>query len=420
MSGSRFPSALQALIIVNAVTVIGLAISSHAAGVTPTVWILEALIVGAVAAATLWLVWKKDGAPAGSGSPADLEKLRRESHDNFTVLQKDLQHLGAAVIRRLDAAAENAPAEEADAEAFAAVNGAMTDLAVSLAEARETLAALAAELGEIKSVAFEMQAQLDQQADALRAFEHTVEKIHPDDVPDAGEGAAPGSLGKALAAGASGSAVARLIGNGFRPDAEFAPELPVPEPVATTDVESDYAEPDADIPAADFDAGDLVAEHADDLASVGETPAEAPVVGETPSEEDDDAGETDDWLSMGIEEDEDGRAVAAEQPALLDIGDDAEAPRKPRRPGKNDTALVAHVMIGIGNKPYLRGHGPGLSPDKGVPMEYVDVGRWQWIAPETGSPLAVTLWKNDEVPAEDGRVEVPAGMTLEIRPHFAG
>ena len=401
MSGTRFPSTLQALVIVNTVTVLGLAVLSRAAGITPGILILAALVIAATEGACLWVIWKK---PEGTGAAAPgsseaIETLRRETADNFGVIQKDIHSLGAAVIRRLDTPDES--------DGTAALNGAMTDLAISLAEARETLGTLAAELAEVKSVAFEMQAQLDQQADALRAFEHSVERIHPDDAPDAGEGAAPGSLGKALAVGVSGAAVARLIGNGFH----AAP--PAADPIVT-EVAADIGSED-DAPWPDTDTGETVEVLAPALAETAEVTGAPPAAVEATSE----AEETDDWLSMGIDDDDDdGRPVAAEQTALLDIGESADSRRKPRRPGKHDTALVAHVMIGIGNKPYLRGHGPGLSPDKGVPMEYVDVGRWQWIAPESGSPLTVTLWKNDDVPAAGDPVGVPSGMTLEIHPHF--
>lgn len=408
MSASRFPSTLQALLIVNAVTVIGLSVSSHFASLsTPGIRVMETLVAGGVAVACVVYIGKRvasgSASDPGSAAPAapseDIKALRRETAENLSVIQNDLRQLGGALIRKIDGAGQS--------DSDAAISGAMTDLAISLAEARETLAAIAAELAEVKSATFEMQAQIDQQADALRAFEHTVGASHEHpSAHDAGDGAAPGSLGKALVSGASGSAVARLIGNGYHAATEEAAVAAETAPVAATDVESDYDAPDAPIPAADFEAGDLVAEHAAD-----------PIVEEKATEEEVADAETDDWLSMGIDEDEEGLPAAA--PAQADLLTlDEETKRKPRRPGKHDTALIAHVMIGIGNKPYLRGHGPGLSPEKGVPMEYVDVGRWQWVAPESGSPLTVTLWKNDEVPAEGDPVGVPSGMTLEIHPHF--
>ena len=43
-------------------------------------------------------------------------------------------------------------------------------------------------------------------------------------------------------------------------------------------------------------------------------------------------------------------------------------------------------MIGIGNKPYLRGEGPGLSWDEGVPMNFIEIGKWSWSPPQKMHP----------------------------------
>ncbi|MDI1319435.1 MAG: hypothetical protein PSW75_04465, partial [bacterium] len=40
------------------------------------------------------------------------------------------------------------------------------------------------------------------------------------------------------------------------------------------------------------------------------------------------------------------------------------------------TRLLATAYIGIGNKLFIRGDGPGLSWDKGVPMQFVSIGKW--------------------------------------------
>ena len=42
----------------------------------------------------------------------------------------------------------------------------------------------------------------------------------------------------------------------------------------------------------------------------------------------------------------------------------------PKKSSTGTTSVVANVMIGIGNKPFLRGEGPGLNWDEGVPVSY--------------------------------------------------
>ena len=49
---------------------------------------------------------------------------------------------------------------------------------------------------------------------------------------------------------------------------------------------------------------------------------------------------------------------------------------------------MAKVKIGIGNKPFLRGEGPGLSWEEGVPMNFVEIGKWSWSPSDKEAPLA--------------------------------
>jgi len=83
------------------------------------------------------------------------------------------------------------------------------------------------------------------------------------------------------------------------------------------------------------------------------------------------------------------------------------------------SALTANVLIGIGNKPFVRGSGPGLAQDKGVPMEFVEIGQWRWVAPSVGKePITVRIFKNDEVPAEGDDIILKPGQSLEVSPVF--
>lgn len=82
------------------------------------------------------------------------------------------------------------------------------------------------------------------------------------------------------------------------------------------------------------------------------------------------------------------------------------------------TSVVANVMIGIGNKPYLRGEGPGLSWDEGVPMNFIEIGKWAWSPSRKNASLTVQLYRNDNDPDQSGKIEVKAGEKIEITPNF--
>jgi hypothetical protein len=83
------------------------------------------------------------------------------------------------------------------------------------------------------------------------------------------------------------------------------------------------------------------------------------------------------------------------------------------------TTVVANVMIGIGNKPFLRGEGPGLSWEEGVSMNFVEIGKWAWSPPRKNASLTVQIYRNDQDPDKTGKVEVKPGQKIEITPDFS-
>jgi hypothetical protein len=109
-----------------------------------------------------------------------------------------------------------------------------------------------------------------------------------------------------------------------------------------------------------------------------------------------------------IEEIEEEEAEVAPAPAVEPAGDGT------------GTALIVNLMIGIGNKPFVRGTGPGLSQDKGVPMSFLGIGRWQWISPDPEAPATVEVWKNDQSPMGEP-LHISGGEPLEVdEGHFGG
>lgn len=103
-----------------------------------------------------------------------------------------------------------------------------------------------------------------------------------------------------------------------------------------------------------------------------------------------------------------------------DESDDPEpdAKEKPKSSKSGSTSVVANVMIGIGNKPYLRGEGAGLSWDEGVPMNFIEIGKWAWTPTRKNAALTVQVYRNDEDPDKGGKIEVKSGEEIEITPDF--
>jgi hypothetical protein len=83
------------------------------------------------------------------------------------------------------------------------------------------------------------------------------------------------------------------------------------------------------------------------------------------------------------------------------------------------TRLLVTAYIGIGNKLFLRGEGPGLSWEKGVPLQFISIGKWRWETAEATAPLHLKLFKNDEHECSAlGTVMLRPGHQQEVRASF--
>ena len=82
------------------------------------------------------------------------------------------------------------------------------------------------------------------------------------------------------------------------------------------------------------------------------------------------------------------------------------------------TRLLATAYIGIGNKLFIRGDGPGLSWDRGVPMQFVSIGKWGWATHDATAPIRVKLFKNDETAALSGEITLEPGKHVEVTALF--
>jgi hypothetical protein len=110
-------------------------------------------------------------------------------------------------------------------------------------------------------------------------------------------------------------------------------------------------------------------------------------------------------------------------PAVAD--DESAAPAettgsKPESSTSSDgaTRLLVTAYIGIGNKLFIRGDGPGLSWDKGVPMQFVSIGKWGWASHDATAPMRCKLYKNDESAALSGEVALEPGKHVEVTALF--
>ena len=111
-----------------------------------------------------------------------------------------------------------------------------------------------------------------------------------------------------------------------------------------------------------------------------------------------------------------GSAAAGEDASVQ--SDDAAGKAEPSASSDGATRLLATAYIGIGNKLFIRGAGPGLSWDKGVPMQFVSIGKWGWATHDATGPISCKLYKNDETAALSGEVTLEPGKHVEVTALF--
>lgn len=113
-----------------------------------------------------------------------------------------------------------------------------------------------------------------------------------------------------------------------------------------------------------------------------------------------------------------------DEPALgLEI-DDTPAPQSAELTERvltsdGATRLIATAYIGIGNRLFIRGEGPGLSWEKGVPLQFVSIGKWRWETPDATGPVSFKLYKNDSIECTAlGKQNLDAGHQQELTASF--
>ncbi len=114
-------------------------------------------------------------------------------------------------------------------------------------------------------------------------------------------------------------------------------------------------------------------------------------------------------------------AVTEPEPVISSDDDSAAssaAPAESSASSDGATRLLATAYIGIGNKLFIRGDGPGLSWDKGVPMQFVSIGKWGWATHDATAPIRAKLYKNDETTGMTGEITLGPGQHVEVTALF--
>jgi hypothetical protein len=82
------------------------------------------------------------------------------------------------------------------------------------------------------------------------------------------------------------------------------------------------------------------------------------------------------------------------------------------------TTITARIDVGFGNLLYLRGEGPGLSWEKGVPMNCLANDHWELALPESARGYSFKFLVNDLSWSTGADYIVAAGQSVTITPEF--
>jgi len=144
-----------------------------------------------------------------------------------------------------------------------------------------------------------------------------------------------------------------------------------------------------------------------------ETAADAPS-GVEDFPEDDEEAETVPAAEETVAEEEEN-FPEEEKPAEEEIaGEQGELALGDVSPERGAT-LVLDAMLGIENRPFLRGNAPGLSARAGTPMTFVEIGRWSYDFAPFRKKISVRILRNDDEQDLLGEpVTLVPGQTLKI------
>lgn len=322
-------------------------------------------------------------------------------------LQQEVNSLRASDLEKLETVAERTAKAIAELTKLdAAVAKQLAAAREALAQVPKTLADLPAAIARVRDEALQSIAAAHAAALAELSRSGSHRPAAPAAPPTVAETPAP-----PLATAPAGPAPEADP----EPDPE-APVIPPPEPVTPAEVAAQPEEPPAPAPAHPIEGAEPVAPEPE------ETLPETPIEPETPPAEPEPEPEAKPRKPRAP------RQTRVEEPEELtlestpDSGDDAAGDEpEPARAVSHDgaTRLLVTAYIGIGNRLFVRGDGPGLSPDKGVPLQFVSIGKWRWETSDATAPLHLRLYKNDDVECTAlGEIAVEPGQQVEVAARF--
>jgi hypothetical protein len=111
-------------------------------------------------------------------------------------------------------------------------------------------------------------------------------------------------------------------------------------------------------------------------------------------------------------------AKAAAAPPSIASVPARPAPAKKPAAKATSTKITAQIDVGFGNTLYVRGEGPGLSWDRGLPMDCVADDEWTITLSDASVPVVFKFLLNDLTWCVGNDYVVEPGGTAAVVPSF--
>jgi hypothetical protein len=82
------------------------------------------------------------------------------------------------------------------------------------------------------------------------------------------------------------------------------------------------------------------------------------------------------------------------------------------------TAISARIDVGFGNALYIRGEGPGLTWNKGLPLKNTGADEWTITLPKSTRPIVFKFLLNDETWSTGVDFTAEPGTAVTLSPAF--
>ena len=188
-------------------------------------------------------------------------------------------------------------------------------------------------------------------------------------------------------------------------------ELPEEEPVAEDEPQIDPAA----MPILDDDFIDEIPEEFEEETPAEEEPSAVedvdwPEPDEAEEAEAEEPGEVEELPKEETEPELETEELTSEEPAET-------TPVITEQPAEA-ASITTSILIGIGDKIFVRGNGHGLQPDIGTEMEFVNIGSYRWSHDGITTPLTLEFYLNDEIASVEGPITLKPGEHIEVSPDF--